>query len=284
MDTITPLDVNEYGAHGCPTGATLVIGFTEIYFTLWRITRFSNVEHCHYLQNLSIDFGKAQHKVSEMLAVNGGYYGHDFDVDLDLRGDNGHSYFRVLAPKRYEPFQLAMSRFAGKDMREINPNEEYCAAYTRYGPEYKKMSGLLWATYLNDKETTFKGIRRRVIARACLVNAGILVKVGREYLTPAQIKNRHDKELKDSAIKGHHEVDGKRISVKVKAIGKAGSFDTQYGTTYIQSLIDESGRLFKYMGSSLPKIGEEFTEIKATIKHDIYKDQQETKLQRIKLL
>jgi hypothetical protein len=288
MNIITPLDVNEYGTHGTPIGAALVIGFTEVYFTLWRITRFAGVEHCHYLQNLSIDFAKAQHKVSELLSANGGYYGHDFEVDLDLRGDNGHSYFRKLAAKRYEPYQLAISRFAGTDMRTIDANEEYFSGYIKhkYGvePEYKRMSGLLWATYLNKEENTVRGLRRRVIARSCLVNTGILVRVGREYLTPAQIKTRKDRELKEAAINGHHEVDGKRISIKVRAIGKAGSFDTQYGTTYIQSFIDENGRLFKYMGSNLPDIGEEFSAIKATVKHDTYKDQQETKLQRIKLL
>lgn len=282
--------------HGDPFGAKLVIGFTNVYYTLWRVTFFSKVEHVHYLQNLSMDFGKAQAKVSELLeSKNGSYFGHDFEVDLDLRGTDGWSFFRPLAAKRYAPELLAFSRFVGRNMRDIDPNEEYFShyaeAYDDYGhkrrgavePVYKKMSGLLWATYLNKEENTFRGLRRRVIARQCLVNAGLLILVDGRYITPEQAKKAEDKRIREAAINGHHEEDGKRISLKVKRLGKPFSFDTQFGTTYIITLIDENNRLFKYMGSKLLDIEDEFVEVKATIKFDNYKDQAETKLQRIKI-
>lgn len=277
--------------HGEPFGARLVIGFTNVYYTLWRVTVFAKVENVRYIQNLSIDFGEAQKKVRDIL-VNDARMGDDFEIDLSLRGENGYNFFRPLAAKRYAPELLAFSRFAGKDMRKIDPNEEYYShdeavkngfRTVRMEPVFKKMSGLLWATYLNKDEATVKGLRRRVIARQQLLKAGILVKIGREYITPDQVKKRAINAERAAAINGHHEENGKRISLKVKKLGKAFSFDTQYGTTHVVTLIDENNRLFKYMGAKLPDIEDEFVEIKATIKHDTYKDQPETKLQRIKI-
>lgn len=282
---VSEFDQETISLHGAPSGTRLVIGFTEVYYTLWMVTTFQKVESVCYIQNLSIDFGNAQNKVAEMLTKTGRHEA-DFDVDLDLRGDQGHYFFRPLAAKRYEPYLLAFSRFAGIDMREINTNEEYIAGTDYEGNRIvKKMSGLLWATYLNKDEKTVRGLRRRLIARECLVTAGILVKVGREYITPEQIKTRQVKALKETAINGHHETEGKRLKLKVKRLGNYGSFETQYGTTFIITLLDESGRLFKYMGSNRLDIGEEdFISIKGTVKHDTYKEQAETKLQRIKIL
>lgn len=277
-------DQETINMYGTPSGTRLVIGFTEVYYTLWMVTTFQKVENVCYLQNLSIDFGKAQHKVAEMLATSGRAE-QDFDIDLGLRGEQGHYFFRPLAAKRYEPYQLAISRFAGSDMRTLNPSEVYRKEYDSEGNETtKKMSGLLWATYLNKDENTIRGLRRRVIARQCLTSAGILVKIGKEYVTPNEIKKRELKEVRDSAIKGHHEMEGKRLELKVKRLGNYGSFETQYGTTYIITLIDETGRLFKYMGSNRLDISEDdYIVIKGTIKHDTYKEQAETKLQRIKI-
>jgi hypothetical protein len=264
--------------HGNPTGRRYTIGFADLYYTLWIVTTFNKVENVFYLQNLSMDFAKAQHRLVEITGCN------DFEVDLELRGDSGRNFFRPLDAKRYEPSLLAISRFAGSDMRMLDANEVYHKEYDREGNEtIKKMSGLLWATYLNKEEKTVRGLRRRINARECLVNAGILVKVGREYLTPDQIKKRQVKELRESAINGHHEENGKRLTLNIKRLGDIFTFETQYGNTAIVTYIDNDNRLFKYMGSNPPEIGEEFTKVKATIKHDAYKDLAETKLQRIKI-
>lgn len=146
--------------YGEAYGQKLVIGFTNVYYTLWVVTFFAKVENVRYLQNLSVDFGAAQKKAADMLKP-----GEELEIDLDLKGESGYNFFRPLAAKRYAPELLAFSRFAGRDMRTINPDEEYFFAATKYGIEYKKMSGLLWATYLNEDEKTFRGLRRRVIAR-----------------------------------------------------------------------------------------------------------------------
>ena len=288
--SVSEFDHETIRLHGAPLGARLVIGFTEVYYTLWIATTFNRTENVRYLQNLSMDFAEAQHKANERMDSNPGRY-ESVEVDLDLRGESGRNFFRPLAAKRYVPELLAISSYAGTDMHSIDPNKVYkiiepTERERRYGAttEYKKMSGLLWATYLNKDEKTIRGARRRLIARECLTRAGILVKVGREYLTPDQIKNREVKAIKESGINGHHGIDGKRLELKVRSLGKPFSFDTQYGTTDIVTLIDEENRLFKYMGNSLPEIGEDYMTIKATVKHDTYKEQAETKLQRIKIL
>lgn len=267
--------------YGNPTGKRYVIGFTNVYYTLWIVSTFATVENVFYLQNLSIDFGKAQSRLVELTGAT------DFEVDLDLRGTDGWNFFRPLAVKRYAPNLLSFSRFAGTDMYTINPDETYMSSMGAYNrePEYKKMSGLLWATYLNTDEKTVRGLRRRVIARSCLVAHGLLIKVGKKYLTPDQIKRDTDKELMNNATSGNHFNDGERVTITIKKIGKTFSFDTQYGTTYVMTFIDENNRLFKYMGSTQPEISTDaFTPIKATVKHSIYKEQPETKLQRIKTL
>lgn len=288
---VSEFDQATISLHGMPTGQRIIIGFTNVYYTLWIATTFNLTENVRYLQNLSMDFAEAQHKANERMDSNPGRY-DSVEIDLDLKGESSRNFFRPLAAKRYAPELLAISSYAGTNMRTIDPEKIYkiiepTDKERRYGAatEYKKMSSLLWATYLNKDEKTVRGLRRRLIARECLIEAGILVKVGREYLTPDQVKSREVKALKATAINGHHEIEGKRVELKVKRLGDYGSFETQYGTTFIVTLLDESGRLFKYMGSNRPNIGEDdFISIKGTIKHDNYKEQAETKLQRIKIL
>lgn len=90
--------------------------------------------------------------------------------------------------------------------------------------------------------------------------------------------------MRDMAVNGHHEIDGKRLEITITRVGNIGSFETQYGTTYIFTFIDSNNRLFKYMGSNRLEIEDGQTvEVKATIKHSEYKGVAETKLQRIKI-
>lgn len=268
---------------GAITATVYVIGFTNVYYTLWQVTRGKTGEHCYYLQNLSMDFGQAQQKAAKYGSV---------EIDLDLRGDEGKSFYRPLKPAAYAPDCFCFSMLAGVKMRDCDPNEVYKVQSVKVVIGYqstferveKKVSGLLWATYLNKAENTIRGLRRRLIARECLVNGGLLIKVGRKYLTPDQIKRQDVQSMIENALNGHHEVDGKRVSMKVQQVGGIKSFEGLYGTTYLTTFIDDQGRLFKYMGSKNIELPEgEFTEIKATIKHDNYKEQLETKLQRIKI-
>ena len=78
--------------------------------------------------------------------------------------------------------------------------------------------------------------------------------------------------------------DGARVDIQIKEV-KSFGFETAFGYTHICLYTTPDRREFKYMGSTPPEISkEEFTTVKATIKHDNYKGQDETKLQRIKIL
>ena len=87
-------------------------------------------------------------------------------------------------------------------------------------------------------------------------------------------------------FKGHHFENGKRIELEIKQLGKPKVFETQFGTSYLITLQDNENRIYKYMGSSnLPELEMGvFAKVKATVKHEEYKGQKETKLQRIKVL
>ena len=54
---------------------------------------------------------------------------------------------------------------------------------------------------------------------------------------------------------------------------------------YIVEYVDAENRLFKYKGTTPPSISStEFVTIQAIIKHDNYKGQDETLVQRVKVL
>lgn len=92
-------------------------------------------------------------------------------------------------------------------------------------------------------------------------------------------------EREKNEIRGHHFTEGAKVVLEIKRQGKGGSYDTQWGTTYIDNYITPDNMVFKYVGSNPPEISDEaFTKVKATIKHDNYKGQEETKLQRIKII
>lgn len=103
----------------------------------------------------------------------------------------------------------------------------------------------------------------------------------KRYIRASALAIRKAKELEASA-NGHYFTDGQRVELKIKEVD-CFSFDTHFGTTFICKFVDESGKMFKYMGSNPPDVSkDEFTVVKATIKHDNYKGINETKIQRIK--
>lgn len=257
----------------------IVIGFTEVYYTMWDVNSNGKMACYQYLQNLSMSLDAAIQKVKDM-----GYNQWDIEVDLDVRGESGSYFERPLPPSKIEPYLLAIGRFTGIDMRTVDPNTTYVKK-GGYGEEdeTKTLGGILWATYLNKDEQTYRGLRRRVFARQRMVETGMLVRVGKEYVTPKRVAQMARKAELSAATTGHHLLNGERVTLSVRIIGEPGSFETQYGTTYIFTFIDSENRLFKYMGSSRLDLPiDEPVSIKGTIKHSEYKGVLETKLQRVK--
>lgn len=257
---------------------SIVIGFAEVYYTMWMVNTNGKMLCYQYVQNLSHNLGAAIHKVKEM-----GYSENDIEVDETVRGESGYYFERPIPPSKIEPHLFSIGRFAGIDMRIVDPATEYIKQ-GGYGEEdeVKTLGGILWATYLNEEEKTYRGLRRRVYARKRMVQTGMLVKYGREYITPKNLSRLNAKAELFAAINGHHFVDGERITLRAKVACEPGNFETQYGITYIVTFIDDNNRLFKYMGSKLLDfpIGEYVT-FKGTVKHSEYKGIEETRLQRI---
>jgi hypothetical protein len=268
-----------------------IIGFTRVFYTHWVhtiICRPGDPENgiqgiykeiFAYQQNLSMNLDEAEAKMQAK--------GLQYEVDDCLRGES--SWFeKPLSAKYYAPELIAFSRFAGRKITSINDVEEtyiktsksHSMVIGNNESEVKKVTGILWATYLNEDEKTIRGFRRRINARNQLIKLGLMVKVApKVYSTPDKIKRDA---IAASIVPGLHEEAGKRVALEV-TLYKESCFQSDYGTFYIQQLLDVNNRLFIYKGTSPLGIKEgEKMAIKGTVKHDNYKGTAQTLLQRIK--
>jgi hypothetical protein len=264
----------------------LTIGFTNVYYTLWSVSEpFKKYDgqnafswamqiSYNYLQNLTMEsLEAAEAKVQQM------YPGRKYEIDLDLRGDNGMHFVKTMFKGNdCAQYMFAVGRLMGEDIRTFDINFSYFKK-DQYSGEDKKITttSYLWITYLkkNADDRTFMDLRRAVIARQRMVKEGILVKhTDGKYYTPDQVTRM-------AQIKGHHGVNGSRVTLNIKEVVKRNSYITGFGTMYIVNYMDVENRLYKYVGNNPPDVLEDYSEVKATIKHDNYKGREETKLQRI---
>jgi hypothetical protein len=296
----------------------LRIGFTKVYYTLWDVS--DPYKHYYgqdamdwewrtdyqYMQNLSKDFDKAVRKANDFGCA-------DTQADTDLYGRN--SSFYVSGEKGTDrppppPWEYpeGIHRDGHGDIREFGMRPVrlsdkshgiFVAVEDRLASEqndrdikalwtlYLKKS--IWSNEVNEhhyKVLRSEWVRPVVYARRQLANLGVIVKYNGEWTSANHVEKLKKRvavqAIKDNAIQGYHEEDKKRITVKVKEIDYH-SFEGQWGTTHLITMIDENNRLFNYMGSkALNEVNaDEFTSIKATIKHNEYKGVKQTKLQRI---
>lgn len=285
----------------------LTLGFTNHYYTLWVVTnqikygRGSVVDgqfqgECYhvvkylYQQNLSMDYDAAIEKITAMAGERG------FEEDLTLKGS--HSFDRTIRTFNNMPdWQFTFGKLYQRDIRTSND---------------------IWQ--LNRAMNKEPKPRSRVYARRRLVELGELVRfdwieklrtydfeeteiynvkiinVKHKYATPAQ-KERYEAKMKQNSMSDHYFTKGAKVELEVKEVSKF-SFDTQYGTSYIQIFETKCGKIVKYMGASplsfevlidnnsvnyeYEKV--EWLKIKGTVKHSEYNGQKETRLQRIKIL
>lgn len=273
-----------------PKDSGLVIGFSGTYYCLWSwmtetnysmtgsgsyVASSSYVKH-YYIKRISIDLNK----VKELYP--------NIPIDMDLHGQkwerSGLSVKKEILPHDVFPYDF---RGQGTKIMECNDTK------------------FLWSLYLSNE----LGIgRSKVYARKRLTELGLLVpyktsksiivkdydyELGQDVPTGEVIIVRKsycspklaDKlEAQKLLIKGHFEEDGKRCKMMVKRINSF-SFETQYGMCYVVEYVDSDNRVFKYKGANPPTISsDDFDEIQATIKHSEYKGQNETLIQRIKVI
>lgn len=149
-------------------------------------------------------------------------------------------------------------------------------------------------------------VRRKALARRRLVQLGELVRY--DWIEPIydynEATNTHtqkgekkhkyiskegyDRKIKE--LKRLEEVsksefvfnDGDRVKVRVKKVSSFG-FDTNYGYCHVITYQSDDNKKLIYKGNTPPDIQDEFYTITATIKHNEYKGEKQTLLQRIKV-
>lgn len=283
----------------------LTIGFTNHYYTLWSVVDVETwnpiyrvmyiVTHYNYRQNLSMDMEEAKKKIAEMAGDKG------YDIDLDLRGDHG-KYFTKTRIANLEPYKFSFGKLTGQDIRtsedvwqlnravsqEANPRRK---VYARR--RLIELGEMVKFSYMERTKEFREGTPeelKKLADEAGMCLGEFTGSFGKEHAFTVEIfrtwcpKKLYEYKQRDK-FKGHHFENGKRIDLKLKQIGKVREFEGMYGTSYLVALQDAEGRIYKYMGSTKPDINDEdFTACKATVKHEEYKGQKETKLQRIKNL
>jgi hypothetical protein len=151
----------------------------------------------------------------------------------------------------------------------------------------------------NPKEFgTLKVEKRRALARRRLVELGELVRhdhYGKVWndekseweQSPKILKYMNRREYQNFMKAKHsvyYGVDGARVDLSLKETHRTG-YDSAYGFTHIITYQTESGEEYIYKGGSPADISDkEFTRVKATIKHSLYKDIKQSLIQRIKTI
>lgn len=262
----------------------LTLGFTNHYYTLWSVTESNRtdeygcmwgVSSFNYQQNLSMDYDTAIRKIE---AISHSRY----NIDLDLRGSSSFVTERMI--KDFTDDQFTFGKLISQ-----------C---------FSKTEDVWQLTRAMNKE---RGAHRKVNARKRLIELGELKRYSwvEKYFDEnlaADYNNRQDcmverkrshcpikmiqkLELmkKEQECNGHFFNPGDKVIVMIKKVGSF-SFDSAFGTTFVEKYMTEDGKMLKYMGASPLEISEDkFVKVKGTVKHDSYRGP-ETKLQRMKIL
>lgn len=258
-----------------------VIGFTEVYYTLWvtypPIKEFINDREYResqtftYVQNLSKDLTKAQEKVKNSPYLNAG---EDVTIDLGLRGHSSFTnYGDIITELNWYEFSFGKLRF-----QDIRTSDDIWQ--------------LKRATEQEDTEI------RQALALNRLIDLGEFVDYNGEIISKYTLKCRLEK-IEEAKDCDHFYADGEKINVTV-ILEKQFTFSTYFNYNEVVNTVmvfrTEDGKILKYVGSTPPSHCKEngyyldlnqenlHLTLKATVKHTEYKGQKETRLQRIKIL
>lgn len=270
----------------------LYIGFTNHYFTLWNVRvenrrEPSGIEweliHYRYMQNLSMDLDAARVKIMKLTDQHA--------EDFTLRGDNGWQYTTKRQIKGMDLFRFSFGKLTGQDMRTSTD---------------------VWQLERAMREEVSP--RRKVYARRRLIELGSLIR--RQWLDRRVITDNAkewDSENPENNIyrvklnwmpvrlakymdeigskTGHHYTNGARIVLSVREVSRK-SFEVpnRYGyggpdtiTVYLVNYLTDDDKIVTYKGGSPLPISEdhgEYIQIKATIEHGSYKEQNQTSIKR----
>lgn len=233
-------------------------------FTLWKIPGSGCSPYARpvFVKNLSIDKDKALEE-GERLAKAAG---------LDFVDSSRDTLRRIV---REGDGLMPFGKYYGTPFGELP--EKYLLWVAQGGP-IKKLSHSEQCTY-----TTYmaeEGYVKQSCLDICLQRGLMVIFEGK-----AMPKAWADKILEERIGWGHHADDKARLTLTLE-VTKVRSFESQYGTVFIQDLRDiETGSRYAYKGSS-PALTKEDgpTQITATVKLGEYRDTKITYLQRIKVM
>jgi hypothetical protein len=242
-----------------------VIGFTNVYYTLWNVTqsvRYSHPENFpyimetfQYLQNLSQDESTALQKAADFGKLNN----KEVIEDFSLRGES--SWFERKLSAKYLPDNVFT--FGKLYMQEISTCDD------------------IWQ--LNRARTEEVGETRQQYAHDRLIELNAIELYNNEWMLSSEVKKIKSQAEYDAKAFNHYFSNGERIELNVELI-KNFVFEGFYGPTWIYVFQDERGRIVTYKGSKCFGRLEGTIKIKGTIKHDQYKDRPQTLIQRVKVL
>ena len=242
------------------------IGFTNEYFTLWNVSEVYKVpvnanqwyeaQDFVYVQNLSKTLEGAKAKIQGA-----------FDIDLELRGSSSFVNQSELL-ENFEVWQFTFGKLIGSDIRTCED---------------------VWQ--LERAMDSEKGEDRKDVAKQRLIELGAVIQFDGNWIKISELEFRTEQKRKSQLSNGHFFTDGEKITVEVQ-MEEHFSFDSQFGTCFVNIFRTSDGKLLKYKGSNPPKLWNEnntwnensiytFT---ATVKHSEYNGQEETLLQRIKVI
>lgn len=291
----------------------LVLGFTNHYYTQWNVMRNTGADEYgrkyevadhYYEKNLSMNYDEAVKKID---ANSGG----SFEIDLSLRGESYFATKRMITDFSITQFTFGM--LTGKTFDECtvddawqlqramnsepNPRRRVLARaklielgelikYT--WTEHYTIERNMTAAEMMDTESYKCGTEsQREYMLSEIGLKGSWIKENRTRVRKYCPKKLHAAIIAANEVnqyKGHWHANGGRLELKLKKIGKAKYFDGAFGTTILQNYISPDNKVYKYMGTSEPDIADDkFTLCTATVKHEMYRDQKETKLSRIKI-
>ena len=269
-----------------PTDSGLIIGFSGTYYCLWSYRNEASYSMTgsgawvasgsytkyDYIKRISTDLEKVKELYPQLL-INESIHGQKWEFNSH---DSRATKRVILTP---DVFPYGFKCKGDKIMECQDPK-------------------MLWALYLeNNFDHSTDLARSQVYARRRLAELGLLVRyktsktillesgesitIRKNYCSP---KFAAKLELSKSMAKGHFYEVGEKVKITVKELSSF-SFETQYGNCYIVEFVDTENRVFKYKGTTPPSTSQtEFMTIQATIKHDNYKGQDETLIQRVKIL
>lgn len=210
-------------------GTTNWIGFTNKFFTLWRVTQFKNANggwtiNYNYVQNLSQDEEKARAKFAER------YPDKEVNIDLGLRGESNWS-------KEYIPEKLMnFGKYKYTPIADVTDIDYLCWFY---GETTKKRREIVKAILLADKRVKYNKAEDSFTGPERLAKE-------KEWAKERAAKKRKAKTLDNHF--GFHGEDGSREEMTCKVVG-AMYFDTDWGTSFKLTLQATDKKVYVYWGA-----------------------------------